>query len=40
MRFMREAWVLLSREAGDVNCCEAGVEPVGAVLSFDVGGEK
>lgn len=40
MRFIREAWVLLSRGAGDMICCEAEVEPVGAVFSLDVGGEK
>lgn len=40
MRFMREAWVLLSRGAGDVICCKAGVESVGAVLSFGARGEK
>lgn len=40
MRFMREAWVLLSRGAGDVICCKAEVESVGAVLSFGAGGEK
>lgn len=40
MRFMREAWVLLSRAAGEVTCCEAGVETVGTVLSFGAGGEN
>lgn len=40
MRFMREAWVLLSSGAGDVICCKVGVEYVGAVLSFGAGGEK
>lgn len=40
VRFMREAWALLSRGAGDVICCEARVESVGAVLSFGAGGEK
>lgn len=37
---MREAWVLLSRGAGDVICCEAEVGSVGAVLSFGAGGGK
>lgn len=36
---MREAWVLLSRAAGDVTCCKAGLESVRAVLSFGAGGE-
>lgn len=40
MRFMREAWVLLSRGAGEVICCKAGVESVGTVLSFGAGGEE
>lgn len=40
MRFMREAWVLLSRAAGDVICCKAGLGSVGAVLSFGAGGKK
>lgn len=39
MRFMREAWVLLRRGAGDVICCKAGVAFVGTVLSFGAGGE-
>lgn len=34
MRFMREAWVLLSWTAGDVICCEDGVDCVGAALSL------
>lgn len=38
MRFMREAWVLLRRAAGDVICCK--VESVGAMLSFGAAGEK
>lgn len=37
---MREAWVLLSSAAGDMTCCKAGLESVGAVLSFGAGGEK
>lgn len=40
MRFMREAWVLLSRGAGDVICCKAGVKSAGAVLNFGARGEK
>lgn len=40
MRFMREAWVLLSSGAGDVICCKAEVGSVMAVLSFGAGGEK
>lgn len=40
VRFMREAWVLLSRAAGEVICCKVGVESAGAVLSFGAGGEK
>lgn len=40
MRFMREAWVLLRRGAGDVICCKAGVESVETVLSFGAGGEQ
>ena len=39
MRFMREAWVLLSRGVGEMICCEARVGPVGTVLSFGAGGE-
>ena len=39
VRFMREAWVLLRRGAGDVICCKDGVESAGAVLSFGAGGE-
>lgn len=38
MRFMREAWVLLSRGAGEV--MNAGDESEGAVLSFGAGGGK
>lgn len=34
MRFMREAWVLLSCAAGDVMCCDRA----GSALSFNAGG--
>lgn len=40
MRFMREAWVLLSRAAGDVICCVADADSVAAELSFSAVGEK
>lgn len=40
MRFMREAWVLLSIGVGDVICSKAGVESFWTVLSFGAGGEK
>lgn len=40
LRFMREAWVLLKRGAGDVTCCKVSVGTVGAVLSLGAGGEK
>lgn len=39
VRFMREAWVLLSRGVGDVICGMASGESVGMVLSFGAGGE-
>lgn len=38
MRFMREAWVLLSCAAGDAMCCEDGVDCAGAALGFNGGG--
>lgn len=39
-RFMREAWVLLRRVAGDVICCKAGVVSIGTVLNFGAEGEQ
>lgn len=40
VRFMREAWVLLSWAAGDVICCEDGVDRMGAALSFGARGVR
>lgn len=40
MRFMREAWVLLSWTAGDVICWDDGVDRAGGALIFGAGGGK
>lgn len=40
MRFMREAWVLLSWTVGDVICRKDGVECAGGALIFGAGGVK
>lgn len=40
VRFMREAWVLLSIAAGDVTSWRAEGDSVGATLNFGTGGEK
>lgn len=40
MRFMREAWALLSRGAGDIVSGKDGVRFVGTALSFGGGGEQ
>lgn len=40
MRFMREAWVLLSSVAGDVTCWVADADSVAAELSFGAVGGK
>lgn len=38
VRFIREAWVLLSSGAGDVICCKVELGPVRAALSFGAEG--
>ena len=40
VRFMREAWVLLSSVAGDVTCWVADADSVAAELSFGAVGGK